>query len=223
MARPKILVNDNQEGEIKTETTTSVAQISSDTRIPDQGDAITTTSVTFNEYKEGIILNIKPHISKGNMLRLEITLNRTDFDEKSDVTITDSEGDKKFPSPPDLISTDITTVSTIPDGTTIILGGLESIDQRKSHSKTPILGDIPIIGGLFRGIDNKDEQSKLYIFVKANIIRPGDQEGGMEDINRVSMKNRRAFENMEEKFQNLQDWPGIKPKPMDPLKVLEED
>ena len=223
MARPKILVNDNQEGEIKTETRTSVAQISSDIRVPTQGDAITTTSVTFNEYTEGIVLKIKPHISKGNMLRLEITLNRTDFDEKDEVTITDSEGEKKFPSPPDLISTDITTVSTIPDGTTIILGGLESIDQRKSHSKTPILGDIPIIGGLFRGIDNKDTQSKLYIFVKAHIIRPGDQEGGMEDISRVSMKNRRAFEDMEEKFQNLQDWPGIKPKPMDPLKVLEED
>ncbi len=223
MARPKIMVNDNEEGEIKTETTTSVAQIKSDIQVPDSGNPVTTTDVSFNEYKEGITLTIKPHISRGDMLRLEITLNRTDFKTKDDIKITNQDQETIVPSPPDLVSTDIMTVSTVPDGTTIILGGLESLDQSKSHSKMPIIGDIPIIGGLFRSIDNSSNQGKLYIFVRASIIRPADQTGALEDIKRVSNKDRKAFEDMEAKFQKASDWPGIKPKPVNPVKVLDED
>jgi general secretion pathway protein D len=222
MARPKILVNDNQEGEIKTENVTSIAQQSSKT-IPGTGgsDPIITEDVTFGEYISGITLTIKPHISKGDMLRLEIGLNRKDFDFSKGTSV--SVADKTYPRPPDLLSTDVLTVATIPDGTTIILGGLETIDQNKGHTKVPILGDLPIVGGLFRGVSDMGDQSKLYVFVKANILRPSDQVGGLEDIRRVSAKDRQEFEEMEKRFQSLQDWPGIDPKPMDPVKVLEED
>ncbi|MDD5459765.1 MAG: secretin N-terminal domain-containing protein [Phycisphaerae bacterium] len=223
MARPKILVNDNQEGEIKTQNTISVAQVKSTVSIPEQGAPVTSTDVTFNDYDAGVTLTIKPHISKGDMLRLEITLNRTDFTLKPDVTITDAQGTNTFPSPPDRLSTDVKTVGTVPDGTTIILGGLETLDQAKGHSKTPILGDLPLIGGLFRGVTDSGEQSRLYVFVKANIIRPGDQLAGLEDIKRVSERNRRAFEELEERFQEQEDWPGVKGKPMDPVRVLEID
>lgn len=223
MARPKILVNDNQEGEIKTENTAHIAQVTTDVQIPSDGFPVTNTSVTFVPYVEGVTLNIKPHISKGNMLRLEISLNRTDFDEQLPVILTEGGEARTFPSPPDLLSTDITTVSTVPDGTTIVLGGLEGIDQKKSHSKVPILGDIPLIGGLFRTINNDSNQDKLYIFVRASIIRPGDQLGGMEDIRRVSDSHRREFERLEKEFQEAKDWPGFKPQPMDPLKILEQE
>jgi type II secretory pathway component GspD/PulD (secretin) len=224
MARPKVLVNDNQEGEIKTENTTSVAQVKSIVQLPsDGGTPFTTNDVTFNEYKEGVTLTIKPHISKGDMLRLEITLNRTDFEEKPAVSIVTEEGPQSYPSPPDLLSTDVVTVATVPDGTTIILGGLEDLTQRKSNTKVPILGDLPLIGGLFRGVDNADDQSRLYVFVKANIIRPGDEIGGLKDIRRVSGSNRKTFEDLEAQFQEMQDFPGLDPAQMDPLKVLEID
>ncbi|MHC5001281.1 MAG: type II secretion system protein GspD, partial [Planctomycetota bacterium] len=223
MARPKILVNDNQEGEITTTNTTAIASVSSQTQVPDQGTPITTQDVTFTDYEEGVTLNIKPHISQGEMLRLEILLNRTDFTLKPDVEISGADGTATFPSPPDRLSTDVVTVATVPDGTTIILGGLESIDQNKFNSKVPFLGDLPIIGGLFRGINDTGDQGRLYVFVKANIIRPGNQLEGLQDIRRVSAKNRREFEEMEERFQSMQDWPGIDPVPMDPVKVLEED
>ncbi|MHC5157860.1 MAG: type II secretion system protein GspD, partial [Planctomycetota bacterium] len=220
MAQPKILVNDNQEGEIRTENETSIAQQSSQT-IPGTGTsaAIVTEDVTFVPYSEGVILTIKPHISKGDMLRLEISLSRTDFTERNDVTV----AGKTYPRPPDLLTTDVKTVATVPDGTTIILGGLEAVDQNKSQDKIPLLGDLPLIGTLFRGVNNTDKENRLYVFVKANIIRPGDQIEGLEDIRRVSKKYRDKFEKMEEKFQGLQDFPGIKPKPMSPVKVLEED
>ncbi|MBL7215010.1 MAG: hypothetical protein ISS71_04970 [Phycisphaerae bacterium] len=220
MAQPKILVNDNQEGEIKTENKTSIAQQKSIVQ-PATGTSpsYTTTDVSFSEYIEGVTLTIKPHISKGDMLRLEITLSRIDFTERTDVTVAGA----TYPRPPDLLSTDVTTIATVPDGTTIVLGGLESVDQNKSQDKVPILGDLPLVGALFRGVDNTDAQSRLYVFVKANIIRPGDQVEGIEDVKRVSQKYREKFEEMEEKFQGLQDVPAWNSKPMDPISVLEDD
>lgn len=220
MSKPKILVNDNQEGEIKTENKTSIAQQKSIIQpSSDQGQTITTTDVSFVEYSSGVTLAIKPHISKGDMLRLEITLTRTDFQLQQDVTV----AGLTYPRPPDLISTDVKTVATVPDGTTIILGGLEDVNQQKSNTKVPILGDIPLIGGLFRGIDNQGNQGRLYVFVKANVIRPGNQLEGLEDIKRVSEKYRQQFEEMEGAFQKAEDWPGIPSKPQYPEKVLEDD
>ena len=84
----------------------------------------------------------------------------------------------------------------------------------------PILGDIPLIGGLFRSIDNSDMESKLYIFVKANILRPRE-ERGLPDLEKISEENRLAFEESEKKFQEYEQWPGVKSDPMDPLHVLE--
>jgi general secretion pathway protein D len=219
MAQPKLLVNDNQEGEIKTSTQTSIAKVSSDYTTSDSGSSNKTYDVSFNQYEEGVTLTIKPHISKGDMLRLEITMNRTDFELKDDITLPDGD----YPRPPDLLSTDVTTTVTVPDGTTIILGGLESIDQHKNRTKVPLLGDLPLIGALFRSVSNPDEQSKLYIFVKANIIRPGNQAGSLEDIRRVSNKYRRRFEISEKQFHDLSNVPGIKDKPMNPIRILEPD
>jgi len=225
MARPQILVNDNQEGEIKTEEKQAVAKVKT-TVLPGTATEKSTASqeATFEDYTAGVTLTIKPHISKGDMLRLEIKLNRTDFGATTKtISVADGAGGTTpVPYPPDRTTTDISTVSTIPDGATIILGGLEKIKQSKVQQKVPLLGDLPLVGGLFRDVSNTDTQGKLYVFVKANILRPGDR-GGMEDMRQVSGHSRRAFEEYERQFQLLDDWPGIPPRPLDPRRVLEED
>ncbi|MBA7646685.1 Secretin GspD [subsurface metagenome] len=125
------------------------------------------TKDIFESYKAGITLDIKPHISKGNQLGLEIKMTRSDFRITQEVLDTGK--------PPDIVTSDVTTKVTVPDGTTIILGGLERLKQSKGGTKVPILGDIPFIGGLFRSTANIDEQSRLYVFVKAHILRPGEE------------------------------------------------
>jgi len=220
LARPKLLVNDNQEGSIKTEEQTSVAQERTDI-IP--GSAATSptsvTTVAFTSYTAGITLTIKPHISKGDQLQLEIALTRSDFRLRAPTTLKGSE----YPTPPDLLTSDVQTIVTVPDKTTIILGGLERLKQSKGGAKVPILGYIPLIGGLFRKIENTDTQSRLYVFVKANILRPGEEAAAASDIEIVSAKNRATFEKYEKEMQDYEDWPGIKSKPMDPVKILEAD
>jgi hypothetical protein len=58
-------------------------------------------------------------------------------------------------------------------------------------------------GGLFRSISNRDAQSKLYIFVKSEIIRPtGLLAGGADQLQAASERNHKAFERHEQEFQN---------------------
>ncbi len=226
LARPKLLVNDNEEGTITTEDTIYIAEkqtkyIPTTTAPGSTPGYSPDTSVTFKPYNAGIELTIQPHISKGSQLQLTITLNRTDFDLAGEKTV--SIGDEEFPKPLDTRMSNVQTIVTVPDGKTIILGGLEKTTQSKGGGKVPILGDIPLIGGLFRSAANASVQSRLYVFVKAHILRPGQEFTGISDIEVVSLKNRATFEKFEKEMQDYEDWPGIKPKPMDPEKVLEED
>jgi len=222
LARPKLLVNDNEEGTIKSEEQTSVAEIRT-TVIPGTAATAPTASqdVSFKSYAAGITLTITPHISKGDQLGLTITLTRSDFRLRDPTSIGKVGEEDTYPTPPDLLTSDVTTNVTVPDGATIILGGLERISQSKGGTKVPLLGDIPIIGGLFRTTSNQDDQSRLYVFVRATIIRPGEEMTGVSDIEVVSADNRATFEKYETEMQQYEDWPGIKPKPMDPLKILE--
>jgi general secretion pathway protein D len=69
----------------------------------------------------------------------------------------------------------ITTSVSVWDGQTVVLGGLMREDVQKTEDRTPILGDIPIVGRLFR--TNVDQRIKrnLIIFVTARLINPGGQ------------------------------------------------
>lgn len=213
LAKPKVLVNDNEKGNIKTADTTYVVTKSS---VPvasgnaGQQNQLIETAVGYEPYEAGITLEITPHISDGDLLRLEVNLTRSDF--------TSTSADK----PPNQTSSNVGTVVTVPDGSTIILGGMLKLNQRKGGSKIPILSDLPLVGGLFRSVDRNDVQSMLYIFVRAEIIRPAQiGSNSYEDLRRISDENREAFEQHENEFQDYQTWPGVKPKPMAPGKVLD--
>ncbi len=211
MARPKLLVNDNETGSIQTTQTTYVAR--TETQVIGTETPKETESVVFEDYSAGITLNITPHISTGDMLRLQITLNRSGF--TGNLT-------EDLVKPPNKQDSDVDTVVTVPNNSTIILGGVERISDSKGGKKVPLLGDLPIIGGLFRDVSRSGGHDKLYIFVKAHILRPGN-DLGLEDLKRVSRKNREAFEKLEAEMQEYSDWPGLEPKPLDPVKILEDD
>jgi general secretion pathway protein D len=220
LARPKILVNDNEKGHIDTTTTLYVARSSSTAYTTattgTTGTAPISTSFTFDQFPSGIKLDITPHISEGSLLRLELQMSRS-----SQAPPASGAGPDTAPNPK--TEDNVNTVVTVPDNSTIILGGIITLNQVKNNSKVPILGDIPIAGGLFRSINNTSNQSKLYVFVRANILRPDDTVAGLADLRKMSDRNRGAVENFENKFQRHQDWPGIEPEPVDPLHVLESE
>jgi general secretion pathway protein D len=208
MSKPKILVNDNEPGVISVKDKTYV-EIQSGS-VVEGSTGIVQTGLDYQDYEAGLTLEITPHISRGDLLRLDMSLVQSDFG-----VIT---GER----PPDTTEADINTTVTVPDGSTIILGGLLKLNQTKGGTKVPILGDIPILGGLFRGVNNSDLEKNMYVFVKAEVIRPDEQQGfAGDELVRISDRNREAFEKHEIEFQEYQNWPGVKPRKMSPLKVLE--
>ena len=68
-------------------------------------------------------------------------------------------------------SRSLQTVANVRDGDTIALGGLKAVSNGREEFKVPLLGDIPIIGGLFRSKTVTENESELIIFLKARIIR----------------------------------------------------
>jgi type II secretory pathway component GspD/PulD (secretin) len=206
LAKPKVLVDDGRKGQIVTTDTTTYVKES--IQIPQTGTPITTRE--FVPIEASIELQITPHISEGNLLRLDVFLSRDDF------------GSRPLSgAPPDKATSEVITTVFVPDDNTVILGGLVKLNQSKGGSKVPLLGDLPLVGTLFRSIDNSDIEKKLYVFLKANIVRPYD-DSGLADLQEISAEHRDAFEQSESDFQKLQSVPGIPSQPMQPEGVLRD-
>jgi general secretion pathway protein D len=220
LAKPKILVNDNETGLISTENTKYIAKISTTALSGQTQTNSVQSSVSFDPYTAKIQLEITPQISEGELLRLEIKMERNDFpSDGQTVTLADT---TTTTGPPDEKKSSVDTIVTVPDGSTIILGGLTKLDQSKNTNKVPLLGDIPIAGALFRNASKIATDSKLYIFVKANILRP-ESAVGTGQLKEISRRNKVEFEKSELEFQNKQLVPGIEEKPMLPKHVLEQE
>jgi general secretion pathway protein D len=69
----------------------------------------------------------------------------------------------------------VTTSVSVWDGQTVVLGGLMREDVQKTEDRTPILGDIPIVGRLFRSNAEQHIKRNLVIFVTARLVNPGGQ------------------------------------------------
>ena len=69
----------------------------------------------------------------------------------------------------------VTTSVSVWDGQTVVLGGLMREDVQKTEDRTPIVGDIPLIGRLFRTNTDQHIKRNLVIFVTAHLINPGGQ------------------------------------------------
>src|SRR4029077_21032566 len=69
----------------------------------------------------------------------------------------------------------VTTSVSVWDGQTVVLGGLMREDVQKTEDRTPIIGDVPLIGRLFRTNAEQHIKRNLVIFVTARLVNPGGQ------------------------------------------------
>lgn len=153
---PEILVNDNAVGFINSVAEAPYTQT-------DQGQTSTTTS--FGGFVEaGTQFALTPHISEGNHLRLEYEITLNSFTAKP-----------SLPSiPPPRSTTSIRSEATIPQGHTIVVGGLQSASDSESINKVPLLGDIPLIGALFKSTIIEKENKRIYLFITPYIMDSED-------------------------------------------------
>ena len=113
----------------------------------------------------GIILNVVPHVSDGGRVVLEIE------QEVSNVTRTTSSGIDS----PTIQQRRIRTSVVVDDGAVVALGGLIQERDNKTNSQIPILGDIPVIGAVFRQRTDSISRTELLIFIRPQVIRDAQE------------------------------------------------
>jgi general secretion pathway protein D len=79
----------------------------------------------------------------------------------------------------------VTTSVSVWDGQTVVLGGLMREDVQKTEDRTPIIGDIPIVGRLFRTNVDQHIKRNLIIFVTARLVNPAGQPINVTDEEEV--------------------------------------
>ena len=109
----------------------------------------------------GVVLEVSPHISADNYLRLDITLTVSAF--------TGDPPSAGLPSPRTVNK--IQTTIALPDDHTVVMGGLISEEETVTEAKVPLLGDIPVIGYLFKNKTRRKIRRNLYMFVTPHILR----------------------------------------------------
>lgn len=124
------------------------------------GDDFTNTFRTVSREEVGVILKVTPHINRGGTITLKID------QESSNVA------GQIIDSSTDLITNKraITTTSVVDDGDILVIGGLVDQSEEQSSSKTPILGDAPLIGNLFRSSSRAKANRNLMVFIRPTII-----------------------------------------------------
>jgi len=80
---------------------------------------------------------------------------------------------------PNLNKRSANTVVVTPDGQPVVIGGLISNDKSSSESKIPLLGDIPVLGNLFKFSNHSNQKNELLIFLTPHIIQMPSQLGAM--------------------------------------------
>ncbi|MGE6239667.1 type II secretion system secretin GspD [Pseudomonas sp.] len=161
LSTPSLLTLDNQKAEILVGQNVPFQTGSYTTDASGAGNPFTTI-----ERKDiGVTLKVTPSINEGATLRLEI--------EQEISSIAPSTGLNA--QAVDLVTNKRSIKSTIlaDDGQVIVLGGLIQDDVTQSISKVPLLGDIPLIGGLFRSTRDSHVKRNLMVFLRPTVVRDG--------------------------------------------------
>ncbi|MEM9374565.1 MAG: hypothetical protein AAGA55_13060, partial [Planctomycetota bacterium] len=148
----RTLVNNNESATLSNTVNEPYSDV-----VFDDGDSITGFG---GSESAGTNVSVSPQIAAGGFLVLEY-----------DVSLSAFLGESSPGLPPPSQSTSISSVATIPDGHSIVVGGLELINQSDSASKTPLLGDLPVLGGLFRNDSESSSRTRFYLFIRASIMR----------------------------------------------------
>ena len=158
LANPRVLVLDNEQAEIKIVEEIPYQQLTQST---EGGQAVGTT-----EFRDvGVELRVTPHLTREGLIHL--TLNPKFSTITGSVNIVS--GGDNIPQP--VVATrETTTTALIKDQQTVVIGGLKKQDKIQETSKIPFLGDLPLLGALFRFEGESTVNSELVVFITPQII-----------------------------------------------------
>lgn len=153
LSMPRVLVNNNQ-----------AAKFSSTLQQPFATSNATNSSTIISyggSESAGTTISVTPQIGEGDHLVLTYALSLSSF-----VGSPSANG-----LPPPRQESSVDSVATIPDGYTVVVGGLETTTMTRGTEQVPLLGRVPLLGELFKSRSNSDSTSRFYVFIRANVMR----------------------------------------------------
>ncbi|MDX9911479.1 MAG: secretin N-terminal domain-containing protein [Phycisphaerales bacterium] len=183
LSMPRLLVGNNEQASLESVVQQPFASVNA-------SNTVSTTSFGGTQ-DAGTVVTLRPQIGEGEHLLLEYAVSLSSF-----------LGASSSPTlPPPRQQNRVRAVATIPDGFTVVVGGIELEDRSKSVSQLPILGDIPILGEAFKSRAISNSGSKFYVFIRATLLRAR----GFEDLKYLSSTYTRELE--------VDDgWPALEPR-----------
>ena len=140
--------------------------------------------VTFTREDVAVSLELTPRINSENYVTLEVRV------EVSEVEEDDSGLDPLLSGGPVTSKREVETTALVKNNQTFVLGGLVGTTETEVETKVPILGDVPVIGALFRGQRKQSRKSNLLIFLTPHII---EDEDDMIEVMQVKEAQFREF------------------------------
>jgi len=146
ISSPRVVTSDQTE-----------ATIATGTEIPyQQASSSGATNVAFKSAT--LSLSVKPQITPDDNIIMDIKVNK------------DSVG-QLYAGVPSINTNAVKTQVLVENGGTVVIGGVYLQQQNKGVNKVPLLGDIPVLGYLFRSTDKLDNKSELLVFITPKIIQ----------------------------------------------------
>ncbi len=112
------------------------------------------------EFKDVVLsLDVTPRINPGERIAMELKIKQ------------DSLGEVLPTGNISIDNNELETSVVVPDGQTIVLGGVFKNETSTTVNKTPLLGDLPVLGNLFRNTENSSSKTELLIFITPKMVR----------------------------------------------------
>ncbi len=177
LSAPRLLTSDNEEAEIIVGANVPIIT----ERLTDTGgsDGLA-QSVSVERQDVALTLRFTPQITEGDLVRLNVYQEITGI-AQTQVGTVDDVG-------PTLSKRLLRNTVLAEDGQTVVLGGLIDSNVQESVTKVPLLGDIPILGHLFKHTSKIEEKTNLLVFITPRIIKNKD------DLAAVTRRSSRAMQ-----------------------------
>lgn len=177
ISNPKILTMNNQPAVISVGSEYFYKILSSTAQQGSGGGvAATQQNEEVSSVFAGVLLDITPEIDDAGRITLKINPSL------SETIVPIVQGDTARDVPPDLNRRQLSSVVTVQDGERVILGGLISSKDSIDETKLPILGDIPILGWLFKSELKINKIEELIIVIEPHIIKAGKQTISLSEL-----------------------------------------
>ncbi len=177
LSTPQVLAADNQKAKIV---------VGENRPFPTgQAQGITGgTLVTIERKDVGVTLELTPQVLENDLIRLEIKQEITAIE--NNVAQTIGAGTSSVPVGPTTTKRSMETTTIAHDQQTLVIGGLVRDNISLTESKVPLLGDIPLLGWLFRSQTRQTEKLNLLVFLTPTLVR--------DEVDMVELNARKATE-----------------------------